>query len=45
VEKNANELFVDTVYFHLPSLEPPHSTIYCVSCYRQMQATVSSVCW
>jgi len=34
---------VDTVYFHLPSLDASHSTVYCVSCYRQMQATVSDV--
>ncbi|KFM60067.1 Late secretory pathway protein AVL9-like protein, partial [Stegodyphus mimosarum] len=28
----------DTIYFHLPSLEKPHQTVYGISCYRQMNA-------
>lgn len=28
----------DTIYFHLPSLENPHQTVYGISCYRQMNA-------
>ncbi|XP_054707276.1 LOW QUALITY PROTEIN: late secretory pathway protein AVL9 homolog [Uloborus diversus] len=28
----------DTIYFHLPSLEDPHQTVYGISCYRQMNA-------
>ncbi|CAL1263801.1 unnamed protein product [Larinioides sclopetarius] len=28
----------DTIYFHLPSLDNPHQTVYGISCYRQMNA-------
>ncbi|GFT50539.1 late secretory pathway protein AVL9 homolog [Nephila pilipes] len=28
----------DTIYFHLPSLENPHQTVFGISCYRQMNA-------
>ncbi|KAK7109109.1 late secretory pathway protein AVL9 homolog [Littorina saxatilis] len=28
----------DTVFFHLPSRDPSRKTVYCVSCYRQMDA-------
>ena len=30
----------DTVFFHLPSRDPSRKTVYCVSCYRQMDAKV-----
>ncbi|GFQ99018.1 late secretory pathway protein AVL9 homolog [Trichonephila clavata] len=28
----------DTIYFHLPSLDNPHQTVFGISCYRQMNA-------
>ncbi|CAG0922280.1 unnamed protein product [Notodromas monacha] len=28
----------DIIYFHLPSLEEPGKALFCISCYRQIQA-------
>lgn len=33
-------LFSDTVFFHLPGKGASEKTVYCVSCYRQIDAKV-----
>jgi hypothetical protein len=30
----------DIVYFHLPSVDEPGKTLFCISCYRQINAEV-----